>query len=92
MRELYPDTIRTRSLHRYEMCGYRHCVEPINDFTDRIVSRRDYCFLVIGVRDNISRIHVILHDLIGSEQESHGSDAGIPILVRFDLGERDFTR
>ena len=39
-------------------------VVRINDFTDHIVTRKDRSHLVIGVRDNISRVHVDEHDLI----------------------------
>ena len=57
--EMDPDTPITRSLRRYGECGIiRHGVEDGNDFTDRVVSRRDRLLLVIRVRDHISRIHV----------------------------------
>lgn len=39
-------------------------VVRINDFTDHVVTRKDRSYLVIGVRDNISRVHVVEHDLI----------------------------
>ena len=76
-------------------CGERgiisHDVEDGNDFTDRVVSRRNRYLLVIGVRDHISRIHVVEHDLIGSKQDSHGSDGWVPILVLIDPFERAVT-
>ena len=41
MGELNPDTSITRSLSRYGKRGISHGVEDGNDFTDRVVSRRD---------------------------------------------------
>ena len=80
MGELNPDTPITRSLRRYGKRGISHGVEDGNDFTDCVVSRRDRLLLVIRVRDHISRIHVGEYDLIGSEQDSDGSDGGFRYL------------
>ena len=87
--EMDPDTPITRCLRRYGECGIiRHGVEDGNDFTDRVITRRDRLLLVIRVRDHISKIHVVEYDLIGSEQDSDGSDGLVPILVRIDPLER----
>ena len=67
MRRLNPDASIPRSLGRYVERSVSHGVEHGNDFTDRVVSRRDYWLLVIGVRDHISRINIVEHDLIGLE-------------------------
>ena len=45
------DSSITRSFRGYGKCSVGHGVEHGNDFTDRIVSRRDCHFLVIGVCD-----------------------------------------
>ena len=56
---LNPEISIPRSLRRYRERGIiSHGVEDGNDFTDRVVSRRDRLLLVIRVRDHISRIHV----------------------------------
>ena len=81
---LNPEISITRSLRRYGKHGISHGVEDGNDFTDRLVSRRDCLLLVIRVRDNISKIHVVEYDLIGSEQDSDESDGRVPMLVRID--------
>ena len=78
--ELNSDTTITRCLGRYGERGISHGVEHGNDFTDRVVSRRDRSLLVIGVGDHISKIHVVENDLIGSEQDSDGSDGGFRYL------------
>ena len=74
--ELDPDTTITRCLGRYGERGISHGVEDGNDFTDRVVTRMDRYLLVIRVREHISRIHVVENAIIGSEQDSHGSDGG----------------
>ena len=79
---LNPKISITRILRRYGKRGISHGVEDGNDFTDRVVSRKDCYLLVIGVCDHIGRrIDVVEHDLIGSEQDSDGSDDWVPILV-----------
>ena len=87
MRGLNPGIIITRSLHRYRERRISHGVENGNDFTDRVVTRRDCYLLVIGVGDHIGRIDVVEHALIGCEQDSDGSDGWVPILVRIHPGE-----
>ena len=67
MGELDPDTSITRCLRRYGKRGISHGVEDGNDFTDRVVTRRDRLLLVIRVRDHISKIHVVENALIGCE-------------------------
>ena len=47
-----------------------------------VLCRRDYSLLVIGIRQYIYRINIVEHDLIGSEQDSDGSDGWILIFVR----------
>ena len=64
---LNPDTSITRSLRRYGKHGISHGVEDGNDFTDRVVTRRDRYLLVIRVRDHIGKIHVVENALIGCE-------------------------
>ena len=39
-----------------------------------------------------SGVHIIEHDLIGSEQDIHGSDVGIPIFVRINPFEHTIAR
>ena len=61
--ELNSDTTITRCLGRYGERGIiSHGVEHGNDFTDRVVSRRDCLLLVIRVRNHISKIHVGEYD------------------------------
>ena len=60
--ELNSDTTITRCFGRYGERGISHGVEHGNDFTDRVVSRRDRSLLVIGVGDHIGRIHVFEYD------------------------------
>ena len=85
---LLPDTLTTRSLNRYRKCSISHRIGDGIDFTDRIVNRTNCYILVIRVRDHISRIHVVEHNLTGSEQNSDGSDGIVPIFVRIDPLER----
>ena len=47
-----------------------------------VLCRRDYSLLVIGDSHYIERINIVEHDLIGSEQDSDGSDGWILIFVR----------
>ena len=68
------DTPITRSFRRYRERSISHGVEHGNDFTDRVVFRKDRSLLVIGVRYHISRIHVVEHAFIGSKQDSQRSD------------------
>ena len=51
----------------------------------------DRYLLVIAVGDHISRVHVVEHDLIKSEQYSDVSDGWVLILVRVDPFERVVT-
>ena len=71
-----------------------HGIEQGDDLTERIVTRRDCYFLVIRIRDNVRRINVVEHSLglLGSKQDSHGSDGWVPILVQIDPGERAVGR
>ena len=86
---LDPDTPITRSLRRYRERGIiSHGIKHGNDLTDRVVSRRNCYLLVIAVRDYISEIHVVEHDLIGCEQDNDGSDGWFPIRVRVDHFKR----
>ena len=58
----------SRILGRYGKHGIiSHGVENGNDFTDRVVSRRDRSLLVIRVRDYIGRIHIVENAFIGCE-------------------------
>ena len=83
------DTPITRSLRRYRERGIiSHCIKHGNDLTDRVVSRRNCYLLVIRVRDYISEIHVVEHDLIGCEQNNDGSDGLFPKRVRVDHFKR----
>ena len=88
MGELNPDTSITRSLSRYGKRGISHGVEDGNDFTDRVITRRDRSLLVIRVRDHIGKIHVVENAFIGCEQDSDGSDGWVLMLVRIDPLER----
>ena len=82
---LDPDTSIIRSLGGYRDWSVSNGVEQNNNYTDRVVIRRNHSLLIIGVRDYIGRrIHVIEHDLIGSKQDSDGSDGWVPILVWVD--------
>ena len=86
--ELNPDTLTTRSLRKYQEPSVSHRIGDGNDFTDRVVNRRNSYLFVIRVRDHISKIHVVENDLIGCEQNSEGSDGWVPMLVRIDPLER----
>ena len=82
---LDPDTSIIRSLGGYRDWSVSNGVEQNNNYTDRVVIRRNHSLLIIGVRDYIGRrIHVIEHDLIGSKQDSDGSDGWVPIHVWVD--------
>ena len=63
-------------------------VENRNDFSDRVGKRKNHSLLDIGIRDHRSHVHVVKHGLIGCEQDSDGSDVGVPILVLSDPRER----
>ena len=52
--ELNSNTTITRCLGRYRERSISHGVEDGNDFTDRVVSRRDRSLYVIRVRDHMS--------------------------------------
>ena len=85
-------TAVTWSIRRYWEQHVSHCIEQGNDFTDRVVTSASYPFLGIRVRDNVRRVHVVEHDLIGWEQDSHESDGWASILVGVDPFERAVTR
>ena len=82
----------TRGHRRNRERGVRHGVEHSNDLTNSVVTRKDGYLFTIGVRDHIGRIHIVEHNLIRSEEDIHGSDVGIPILVGVDPGERAIPR
>ena len=63
-------------------------VEDSNDLTEGVITRRDRYLFTIGVRGHIGGIHIVEHDWVWSEEDIHGSDVGIPILVGVDPGER----
>ena len=67
MGELNPDTPITQCLGGYGTRSISHGVEDGNDFTDRVITRRDRYLLVIRVRDHISKIHIVEYALIGCE-------------------------
>ena len=69
-----------------------HDVEHSNDLTDSVVARRDGYLFTIGVRDHIGGIHIVEHDGVWPEEDIHGSDVGIPIVVGVDPGERAIPR
>ena len=58
-----------------------HDVEHSNDLTDGVVTRRDGYLFILGVGDHIGRIHIVEHEGVWPEEDIHGSDVGIPILV-----------
>ena len=60
--ELNPDTLTTRSLRKYQEPSVSHRIGDGNDFTDRVVNRRNSYLFVIRVRDHISKIHVVEND------------------------------
>ena len=66
-----------------------HGIEQGNDLTERVVTSRDRYFLVIRIRNNIRSINVVEYSLglLGSKQDSHGSDGWILVLVRVNPGE-----
>ena len=70
----------------------RHGVEHRNDLTDGVVTRRDDFLITSGVGDHIGRIHIVEHEGGFPEEDIHGSDVGIPILVGVDPGERAIPR
>ena len=71
-----------------------HGIEQGNDLTERVITSRDRHSLIIRIRDNIRRIHVVEHSLglLGSKQDSHGSDGWILVHVRIDPGKRTVGR
>ena len=81
---LNPEISITRSLRRYRERSISHGVEDGNDFTDRVITRRDRSLLVIRVRDHIGKIHVVENAFIGCEQDSDGSDGWVLMFVRID--------
>ena len=88
MKGLVPEISITRSFRRYGERSISHRIGDGIDFTDRVVNRRNCYLFVIRVRDYISRIHIVERNMIGSEQNSDGSDGLVPILVRIDPLER----
>ena len=48
--------------------------------------------IVLGVRGNIGRAHIVELDLLGSDQDNYGGEYWVPILVRIDPGEGAFPR
>ena len=82
------NTSVTRSHRRNRERGVSHGVEHRNDLTDGVVTRRDGYLFTIGVRDHIGSIHVVEHDWVWPEEDIHGSDVEVPILVEVDPGER----
>ena len=79
---LNPDTTERRGIRRYGKCSIGHHIEQGNDLTDRVITSRDRYLLIIRIRNNVRRVHIVEHELVWSKQESHGSDVGVPILVR----------
>ena len=88
MKGLVREISISRSLRRCGERGVSHGVEHGNDFIYRVVSRTNCYLLVIRVRDHISKIHIVENALIVCEQDSHGSDGWVPILVQIDPLER----
>ena len=78
----------TRSLNTNINRSKRVIIGMQMSSTECIVVRRNHSLLVIGVRHHIGRVHVVEHDLIGTEPNSDGSDGLVPILVRKDTFER----
>ena len=78
----------TRSHRRNRERGVGDGVEHSNDLTDRIVARRDRYLFTIGIRDHIGGIHIVEHDWVWPEEDIHGSDVGVPILVGVYLEKR----
>ena len=87
---LNPDTTERRGIRGNGEERVSHGIEQGNDLTERVVTRRDRHSLVIAVSNHIRRIHVIEHSLglLGSKQDSHGSDGWILVLVRIKPCER----
>ena len=82
MWRLNPDTAERRGIRGYGECSIGHGIEQGNDLTDRVVTSRDRYLLIIRIRNNVRCVNVVEHELVWSKQESHGSDVGVPILVR----------
>ena len=59
------NTFITSSLGGYLECSVSNGVEHGNDFTYRVIARKDRSLLVISVLHHNGRIHVVEHDLIG---------------------------
>ena len=89
MWRLNPDTTERRGIRRYGECSISHGIKQGNDLTDRVITSRNRYLLVIRIRDNIRRVHIVEHSLgiLGSKEDSHGSDVGILVLVRVDPGK-----
>ena len=89
MRGLNPDTTERRGIRGYGEERVSHRIEQGNDLTERVVTSRDRHSLIIRIRDNVRRIHVVEHSLgfLGSKQDSHGGDVRILVLVRVDPDE-----
>ena len=66
-----------------------HGIEQDNDLTERVVTSRDRHSLIIAVSNHIRCVHIVKHSLglLGSKQDSHGSDGWILVLVRINPGE-----
>lgn len=75
------DKTKTQSLRSYREQRVSYSDDYSNDFTDRIVSRRDCHLLIIGVHYNVGPVHIVEHDLIKSKQDSDGNDGWILELV-----------
>ena len=82
------DTAVTRGHCRNRERDVGHGVEHSNDLTDGVVTRRDGYFFTIGIRDHIGGIHIVEHVWICPEEDIHGSDVRIPIVVGVDPRER----
>ena len=66
----------------------RHDVEHRNDLTDGVVTRRDGYLFTICVGHHIGGIHIVEHYGVWLEEDIHGSDVGIPIVVGVDPFDR----
>ena len=86
---LNPDTTERRGIRGYGEECVRYGIEQGNDLTKCVITSRDRHSLVIRIRDNVRRIHVVEHSLglLGSKQHSHGSDGWILVLVGINPGE-----
>ena len=78
---LKPDTAERRGIRGYGEQRVRHGIEQGNDFTERLITRRDRHSLIIRIRDDVRRVYVVKHRTIRMKQDSHGSDIGILVLV-----------